>query len=122
MPGDFNKDDTVNIADLAGFFYHWLEQDCNYPNWCGGADFDYKGSVDFNDFAIFAQNWGWTKILADIDADGDIDLSDYAILANQWEEAPGFPSADVTPDNGDGIVDFWDLAMIADYWLESSTP
>jgi len=122
MPGDFNKDDTVNIADLAGFFYHWLEQDCNYPNWCGGADFDYKGSVDFNDFAIFAQNWGWTKILADIDADGDIDLSDYAILANQWEEAPGFPSADVTPDTGDGIVDFWDLAAMAEHWLEGTTP
>jgi len=122
MPADFDASKDINLPDLSVFCYYWLEQDCNQPDWCGGTDLDNKGAVDFNDFAIFAKNWGWTKILADIDADGDIDLSDYAILANQWEEAPGFPSADVTPDNGDGIVDFWDLAMIADYWLESSTP
>ncbi len=122
MPADFDASKDINLPDLSVFCYYWLEQDCNYPDWCGGTDLDYKGSVDLNDFAIFAQNWGWTKILADIDADGDIDLSDYAILANQWEEAPGFPSADVTPDNGDGIVDFWDLAMIAEYWLEATTP
>jgi beta propeller repeat protein len=122
MPADFDKDDSVNVADLSRFCVHWLEQDCNYPDWCRSTDLDYKGSVDFIDFAIFARNWGWTKILADIDADGDINLFDYAILANQWDEAPGFPSADVTPDNGDGIVDFWDLAMIAEYWLEGITP
>jgi hypothetical protein len=123
MLGDLNKDDAVNISDLAWFCYHWLEQDCNQPNWCGGADLNYSESVDFLDFAIFAQNWLWTKVPTDIDANGKLDFDDLAIITEQWLELPGYPSADIAPlPDGDNIVDFHDFAMFAQDWLEGTTP
>ncbi|MDD5064685.1 MAG: hypothetical protein PHQ35_08025 [Phycisphaerae bacterium] len=54
---------------------------------------------------------------ADLDRDGDVDFVDFAILASQWLEAPGEPSADIAPPDGDGIVDMWDLDALADKWL-----
>lgn len=54
---------------------------------------------------------------ADIDRDGDIDFADFAILASQWLEAPGEPSADIVPIDGDDIVDLLDLGCLVDNWL-----
>ena len=38
-----------NIANLAS---HWLEADCDVPDWCSGADIDHSSTVDFVDFAL----------------------------------------------------------------------
>jgi len=55
--GDFDRDYIVDMNDLSIFTSHWLDQDCNIPYWCGKADLNFSGSVDFVDFAAFADNW-----------------------------------------------------------------
>jgi len=55
---------------------------------------------------------------ADLNEDYRVDFRDFAILGNQWFQAPGYPSADISPPGGDGIVNFEDLALLADQWLE----
>jgi hypothetical protein len=57
--GDFACPDGVSMEDLTYFVGRWLESDCTYANNnnCGGTDMDVSGTVDFKDFAIFAENW-----------------------------------------------------------------
>ncbi len=45
---------TIDIEDLEEFVEHWLDSGCGT---CGGADLSGDGDVDFEDFALFAQNW-----------------------------------------------------------------
>ena len=59
--GDLDRDDNVGVEDLADFCAHWLDGDCGVYDWCGGADIDHSGSVDFADFATLS-NW-WMKNL-----------------------------------------------------------
>lgn len=50
--------DGVDIEDLRYFVDQWLESDCaSFNNFCGGADMNTSGVVDFKDFAMFAENW-----------------------------------------------------------------
>jgi len=58
IPGDFNLDSDVDLTDLAVLFSRWLEENCNYPAWCGGTDLDYSGFIDFMDFAELTEHWG----------------------------------------------------------------
>ena len=57
--GDFACPDGVGMEDFTYFVQRWLESDCSYANNndCGGTDMDASGTVDFKDFAIFANNW-----------------------------------------------------------------
>jgi subtilisin family serine protease len=41
---------------LAVFANNWL-QACSSPSWCEGMDSNHTSSIDFVDFASFAQNW-----------------------------------------------------------------
>lgn len=52
--GDFNADWLVNLTDLQIFASRWLDQDCGFPNWCGGADLSQSTNVDLIDFALLA--------------------------------------------------------------------
>jgi hypothetical protein len=50
--------DTIRLAgidfgSLAAISQHWLENGCRKPDWCGGADVDTSGTVDFADFVDF---------------------------------------------------------------------
>ncbi len=54
---DFNKDYTVNFADMMVFAEHWLDFDCAIPYWCTQTDIDRSTAVDFGDFAWCAANW-----------------------------------------------------------------
>jgi hypothetical protein len=45
--------DLEFLSRLAG---EWLHP-CSEPDWCDGCDLDYDGSVDFIDYAIFAEHW-----------------------------------------------------------------
>ena len=56
--GDLNRDDNVDIQDLAAFVGQWLETDCMDYHWCGGADIDHSGKVDLNDFVSITRYWG----------------------------------------------------------------
>lgn len=54
---------------------------------------------------------------ADVDFSGWVDLEDFSVLATQWQSAPGIPSADIEPPEGDGVVDLFDLYIFAENWL-----
>ncbi len=48
----------VSFDDYARFAEWWLEPDCNKENnWCGGADFEPDGDVDFVDLERFVAEW-----------------------------------------------------------------
>ena len=57
LAGDLNNDCKVDLYDFALFATEWLAEECNEPEWCGGADFDLSGDVTLIDFAKLAQNW-----------------------------------------------------------------
>jgi hypothetical protein len=55
--GDFEPNGNIDISDLAQFSSRWLDTNCSADNWCDWKDLDFSNSVDFQDFAIFAENW-----------------------------------------------------------------
>jgi len=66
LAGDFNYDGIVDGNDLERLLdpnLHWLEEGCQFPDYCHGKDLDKDGSVNFKDYAIFAKNYkAWEKI------------------------------------------------------------
>lgn len=117
---DFDVNGDVDFTDYAVFASHWMDADCNYPDWCEGIDLDYNGIVDFNDLTVFTSEWLWKKIPADIDFDGDVDFVDYATLALHWLDIgcndPNWcGKADL---NKSGDVNLPDLKIFSDHWLE----
>jgi len=61
LVGGFLPGGPVCIVDFYHFSLlaeHWLEEPCNAGNnWCGGADLDQLGDVDFNDVDLFVEEW-----------------------------------------------------------------
>ena len=57
LVGDFNQDCWVTWADFSIFASHWLESECDEPDWCDAADMSHNGEVSWADFAIFAEHW-----------------------------------------------------------------
>ena len=57
LPGDLTGDDWVDSADFAVFALHWLDTECEYPDWCAGADCEPDGDVDWNDLACLMDGW-----------------------------------------------------------------
>jgi len=54
-------DCTADFYDLAIIASNWTESGCEYPGWCGGADLNVSGKVDFIDLALLAERWLWYK-------------------------------------------------------------
>jgi oligosaccharide reducing-end xylanase len=52
--GDFTRNGAVDIDDFADFLYLWLLNDCDLTAY---IDLDDDCSVNFYEFAFFAQNW-----------------------------------------------------------------
>jgi len=61
LKGDFNYDGEVNLPDLALFMDYWMSDGCVFPYFCHGRDLTEDGEVDFEDYAIFAANYGATE-------------------------------------------------------------
>jgi len=57
--------------------------------------------------------------IADFNNDGDVNFEDFAMLANDWKKPIGNYLADISGPAGlsDGIVDEYDLAELAANWL-----
>jgi beta-glucanase (GH16 family) len=90
-PGDIDGDGYVNAIDLSLFADQWLETGCSDPNlnWCGGADINHNGNVDFNDFAFLAQNWSPVMPIWSDEFDGtSLDMSKW----NIYDKADGSDS------------------------------
>jgi hypothetical protein len=103
LPGDMACPGVVGIEDLAVLCEQWLMNEIPADLAPLGGD----GTVDFADFAVFANQWGVTK--------GINDLPDFT---EQWLKV-GIPrcSADIYPvPDGDRIVDFADFAVMANNW------
>jgi len=58
-------------------------------------------------------------LAGDLNCDASVNFEDFAILADQWLQPPGIPSADIAPSPVDGIVNYLDLAVLVENWLES---
>ena len=56
LTADLDGNGVVNMVDLALFVEHWLDEGCQFPDWCSGCDLNANGNVDFVDYAIFADN------------------------------------------------------------------
>jgi len=57
---DINNDGKVNIEDFAVLATWWDDENtCSLPDWCGGADFNMSGTIDFTDLTYFVENWLW---------------------------------------------------------------
>jgi hypothetical protein len=59
---------------------------------------------------------------ADLNCNGTVNFEDFAVLADQWLQPPGILSADMAPEPGDGTVNFLDFAVFAENWLETTVP
>ncbi len=98
LDGDFNCDCYVDEYDLEMFTDHWLDE-VNEPNIFNLYD---DNSIDFMDYAIFANNWmsdsykGAEEILEyDLNPDGIVNFVDYAMLENLTLIEPNQPHPDV---------------------------
>ncbi|MBN1846203.1 MAG: hypothetical protein JW810_11005 [Sedimentisphaerales bacterium] len=62
LPGDFEPDCDVDLADVHYLLAHWLEDGCtdtagDETDWCFGADLNRDGSVNLHDAALQASYW-----------------------------------------------------------------
>ncbi|MEJ5260115.1 MAG: GLUG motif-containing protein [Anaerohalosphaeraceae bacterium] len=56
--GDFACPNGVRLEDLLFYCGKWRMNTCTSDNlFCGGADLDASGVVDFADWAVFAEHW-----------------------------------------------------------------
>ncbi len=51
----------VTLTDFSALASHWLDADCGWPDWCGGADLGKDGAVDTNDLRQVAESWLTSK-------------------------------------------------------------
>jgi hypothetical protein len=113
LAGDFNRDCYVDVNDLKLLAEAWLGQIDPYDrrNLFRGDDVEGYGTINFFDFAAYANIW-----------DGNI--SDLQVLAEKWlaevdldDEQNLFRGDDVQPS---AMVNFLDFRVFADDWLGSS--
>jgi len=69
LPVDLDKDCRVDWGDFSIFASYWLYDNCQTPDFCGGADMDQSSLVDWGDFSIFASQWLWCTDPADPNCD-----------------------------------------------------
>ena len=115
--GDFGRDCYVDMSDLQMLASVWLddivpENDPNGRyNLYRNDEIEPYGSINFFDFAVFANGW-------------DGDMADLKMLVEQWLDKVG-PDNEYNLYHGDdvhprGIINFSDFAFFADSWLHSS--
>jgi hypothetical protein len=58
---DFSGDERVSLPDFSAFASRWLEDDCGFDGFCGGADYLGDGMVGLDDLLFFSDGWmtGW---------------------------------------------------------------
>jgi hypothetical protein len=76
-------DQTGASADLSFMLF-------TDPSKCVScADYNWSGTVEFKDYAVFALDWMWSGLPggynnADLNCNGDVDAADLEIFSNQW--------------------------------------
>ena len=79
--------EIVNFIDFAIFANQWMEN-CAYPEWCQGCDFNKSGRVDTVDLKFFAENWlsSDPERKGDLNDDGIVNFVDFAEFATVWQD------------------------------------
>ena len=54
---DLNNDYVINYADLMKLIERWLDVCGDANDWCGGADIDSSGLVDYTDYRLMNSYW-----------------------------------------------------------------
>jgi hypothetical protein len=97
------------LFDLSQLCLEWLNT--------GQADLNLDSIVNFEDFAVLAQNWRISTVRCSLNIPGDlnndcvVDLLDLDEMSFEWL---GIGQADL---NGDSIVNFFDFAILAQNWF-----
>lgn len=119
---DLNSDGFVNFADFTIFAKHWLRNDCQKPDWCGGADLGRSGSVGVEDLVILSESWLLPvhSVLGDLDGDGFVSFTDFTIFAKHWlrndcQESDRCGGSDFSRSGSVGIED---LVIFSKSWLQ----
>lgn len=61
IDADFNMDGIVDINDLVELSNQWLNNNCQYPDWCNGVDMDFNKSIDMYEYETFSKFWLWNS-------------------------------------------------------------
>ena len=69
LAADLDADCYVNWGDFSVFASYWLQDNCQAPDFCGGADMDQSSLVDWGDFSMFASQWLWCSDPAEPNCD-----------------------------------------------------
>lgn len=54
---DFDGDHRIGLPDFAWMTAYWLDDLCDDPDWCGGADLNRSGRIDFEDLHPLFECW-----------------------------------------------------------------
>ncbi len=118
---DINGDFIVNFVDFSIFASNWLTNDCEDTNfWCHGADIDENGAVDIVDMTDLITHWLWMELgtQADLNMSGSIDFDDFATFADLWSKDCNSPSWCFGSDfDKSGQVNCFDLAEFSEFWF-----
>ncbi len=130
-----------NLTDVNGTLYFTATDGITgrelwYARLSMTGDFDLDRDVDFQDFAIFSEQWMLERLSMDISenkGDGIVNFLDWAVLtndsenmnigeldlfSNQWLKS-GAHTGDIAPESAsDGKVDGLDLILFVENWLE----
>jgi hypothetical protein len=113
LAGDFSRDCYVDECDLKMLAENWLDEIDPYSkyNLFHIGEMDPYGTINFLDFAIFADSW-------------DGNMLDLKMFTEVWlqkvdlnHEYNLFHGDDVYPK---GVIDFLDFTIFAENWLRSS--
>jgi hypothetical protein len=108
IPGDTNRDGTVNAADI----------DAIYHNFGAAASSQWKVYADSNPVGQEDVTYELQNILhcayGDANLDGKVDFTDFQVLLDHWQNSgAGWATGDFT---GNGKVDFADFQKLLDNW------
>ena len=56
-PADVNGNGVVSTPDAFALAARWLDEDCAHPDWCGRADINLDGRVDWIDYSWIIDFW-----------------------------------------------------------------
>ncbi len=112
---DLNSDELVDFHDFAIYSLQWINDNCNEPEWCEGADIDRDGDVDHKDLGLFADYWLWPDSSNEPDepcSPGDPNYPEDPNIIYSIVDASGL--SEITLDINDSITLYVDIASSND--------
>jgi hypothetical protein len=115
LPGDVNRDNYVNVADL-GEISTYYSNSISGRTWAQG-DFNgdgYTNIADLGDYSTYSgKNWSTLQIRGDYDLDYDVDSADHGQFMTYYSASPKDIAADI---DGSGTVNVVDVSAFTDLY------